>query len=293
MHFSTNESFGFVSLAEPELVQKINEQIDPTLFRLRPTLKFLSDKTGCAIAPQPFGSSKEERKLFAKLLLQAQQKYPRSDHQQVQYICDEIMPYVNRIITPKIPVYVRLYMKKFALNQHIKTTTEKLKDSLKVLHDINLVHQDQLFVNPSIPRPSVPDPSIQQPSSLPQPPSLPQLQPPSLPPVMPPICPQIFQPRCNDVLTFVGGVPMSCWYSYPPIVGPSPASMTVIQVPRGVDNAKRKRRRCLIWCQEVDCKGGKSGAMKKGEIRHCSKLAALICENPIIPENVAQHIASY
>jgi hypothetical protein len=120
----------------------------------------------------------------------------------------------------------------------------------------------------------------------------------SLPPIIPPIRPLIFQPRFSDVVTFVGGVPMSlCAYqNCSNISFPSPSGVPMIHLPttRGSDkSSKRKRRKCHIWCNQTDCLGGKSGPTKRGELRHCSNLVALISEYPNIPKKVAQKIASY
>lgn len=137
VYCKTKEKFGFVSLASESLKSKINEKVNlsPNLV-LTPTQKFLSDRLGCKLAPMPWGTSREELKLFPQLLLQAQQRY-RNMEDQEEYICELILEYVDGDITPKLPVYNRLYAKKYIHNQRVVTSYNELKEKVLALDALN------------------------------------------------------------------------------------------------------------------------------------------------------------
>ena len=67
--FGSVEKFGFVTLATNELQDKINQTVVLQHgFQLKGDIKFLSERVGCTVAPQPWATPKEI-KLFPRLLL--------------------------------------------------------------------------------------------------------------------------------------------------------------------------------------------------------------------------------
>lgn len=105
---------------------------------LTPTQKFLSDRLGCKLTPMPWGTSHEELKLFPQLLLQLQQRY-RNMKDQEKYICELILEYFNGDFTPKLPVYNRLYAKKYIHNQRVVTSYNELKEKVLALDALNML----------------------------------------------------------------------------------------------------------------------------------------------------------
>ena len=307
----TKERFGFVSLASPELQRNINEKVVlPEDYVMRPSLKFLSDCTGSLIAPQPWGTSLEELKLYPRLLLQAQQKY-NDLAQQEDYICDIILPFVNGKITPKIPVYNRLYAKKYSHNQRVKAATKDLQPKIQALRALNKL---TTAAGTSTPAPTGSDrndcnaetasisstfpPSTFQhnadqaredetPESNAEayvrnhfpPTQHARLMPAMMPQFLPPIHPINFEPMYNTV--FVGGVPMTSLRHEEGVMFQILPPSSIF--PRQGDKRKRKERHCTLWCGKKTCTGAKT-RLRNGDIRRCDHLSIFIGSE--IPQDV-------
>ena len=104
------------------------------------SLEFLSEKIQCVIAPQPW-CTPEEIRLYPKIVLEAQQACSGSSNEAEidKYICSAILPKVNGNITPKLPVYNRLFRKRYAHTQRCKALVKSLKPKLKALDAINKI----------------------------------------------------------------------------------------------------------------------------------------------------------
>ena len=102
-------------VASPELQKEINDKVKlPKNYTMPRSLEFLSEKIQCVIAPQPW-CTPEEIRLYPKIVLEAQQACSgsRSNEAEIdKYICSAILPKINGNITPKLPVYNRLFRKR-------------------------------------------------------------------------------------------------------------------------------------------------------------------------------------
>ena len=137
----TEERFGFVTLATPELQAKINEvvKLKQTTI-LPPGLSYLSRQVRCVVAPQPWNTM-EEKKLFPKLLLNAQHACQNGSNDDVfEHMTYSILPKVDGIkITPKLPVYNRLYYNRFTFNRRVRASAENMSDSKSALNALNVL----------------------------------------------------------------------------------------------------------------------------------------------------------
>jgi len=126
-------------LASSELQQTINDRVQlPDNFRMTTSLKYLSEQPGYKITPQPWGKSKEARELYPKVLLQEQQNGGTIEDQNLR-ISIAILPFVNGIVTPKIPLYNRLYANEFSKRQRITASQKKMKAKVDALAGINML----------------------------------------------------------------------------------------------------------------------------------------------------------
>ena len=137
----TEERFDFVTLATPELQAKINEAVklkQTTI--LPPGLSYLSRQVRCVVAPQPWNTM-EEKKLFPKLLLNAQHACQNgSNDDMFEHMTYLILPKVDGIkITPKLPVYNRLYYNRFTFNRRVRASAENMSDSKSALNALNIL----------------------------------------------------------------------------------------------------------------------------------------------------------
>ena len=292
---STPERFGVVSLASPELTKKINETVKlPKEYKLSPTLAFLSSRCECIIAPQPW-STPEEIKLYPRLILQAQQAIGgrATDTEIDEYICNAILSMVNGRITPKLPVYNRLFRKRYSHIQRCKAAVKNLvreNEALKAVNQLTTIlpdespgfqlsdeheeiqlEQSHLHLPSESPATSnlnttrlVPNPALQEYIRT----NLPPLKNAraisvQMPPSIPQINPNNFQPIFTPV--FVGGVPMNSLRFQPGILLTRPC---IENSRRRGDNMKRQKRTCKI-CKLTDCLGAKT-RMKTGVVKHCS-----------------------
>ena len=291
----TPERFGVVSLASPELTKKINETVKlPKEYKLSPTLAFLSSRCECIIAPQPW-STPEEIKLYPRLILQAQQAIGgrATDTEIDEYICNAILSMVNGRITPKLPVYNRLFRKRYSHIQRCKAAVKNLvreNEALKAVNQLTTIlpdespgfqlsdeheeiqlEQSHLHLPSESPATSnlnttrlVPNPALQEYIRT----NLPPLKNAraisvQMPPSIPQINPNNFQPIFTPV--FVGGVPMNSLRFQPGILLTRPC---IENSRRRGDNMKRQKRTCKI-CKLTDCLGAKT-RMKTGVVKHCS-----------------------
>ena len=109
----TDERFGFVSIVTQDLKEAINRDVTlPDDYKMPASLRYISKSSKLRIAPQPF-STKEEVKLFNKLLLKGTQIHGKNEDAVNNYICISILPFVDgRTVTPKTPAYCRVCRKK-------------------------------------------------------------------------------------------------------------------------------------------------------------------------------------
>jgi hypothetical protein len=130
----TEEKFGFVSLAEPDLEAAINElQIDP---KLTPDMQFLADSTGLKIPPCPWAHT-NELKLFPKLLRLAQRQFRKPDDIE-RSIGFGILKHVDgKTIFPKLRVHTRLYLKRYLFNSSVKDATATMAHEISALNALN------------------------------------------------------------------------------------------------------------------------------------------------------------
>lgn len=269
----TDEKFGFVSLASPELSDHINDNVNlPDSYKMPSSLEFLSKRTGFIIAPQPWGPSKEERKLYPQLLLQEEQ-IGGSQEQQCIRMCYSILPNVNGIITPKIPVYNRLQAARYSRNTRIQASVNELKRQQDALSAINILTEIEVqeieqcdersietravakkrkvidYMKTSFPTnqniPIQPRPSAR----MPQPIQLPN--------------PFAFQPLINHI-PFVQNIP----------VMPLANSYQNSEQPRS--GPRSAVRTCLLFCRRTDCKGG-NRRWPNGACKYCLIFAMWVC----------------
>jgi hypothetical protein len=60
VYVQTPQQFGIVSLASPQLEKEINELVKLLQnFKMSPSLRFLSKRVGCIVAPQPWCTADE------------------------------------------------------------------------------------------------------------------------------------------------------------------------------------------------------------------------------------------
>ena len=240
----TEETFGFVTLSTTELRNEINEKVKlPDDYKMPRSLKFLSDQTGFVIAPQPWSTEKEIREIFPKLLLQAQQKHPNDEHAIDEYICHAIIPYVDgKHVTPKLPVYCRIFRKRHGRNQLVREAAKSMVTESRALLRLN----EMTAANNS------PPPNIEHETFT----AVPAV---TLPSRVANIANTInFQPFFGEI--HVGGVsisrgPFTVQNSLHHLQPPRPP-------PRGKDIKKRKRRTCKT-CHRYECEAAKPGPIKR------------------------------
>ena len=283
----TKEKFGFVCLASSELQQIINDRVQlPDNFRMTSSLKYLSEQTGYKIAPQPWGKSKEERELYPKLLLQEQQNGGTIEDQNLR-ISIAILPFVNGVVTPKIPVYNRLYANKFSKRQRITASQKEMKAKVDALAGINILTEiDDMeeFVDTSDDANAGGEDQIDfevdteqaqsekrkceaiqfAKESFPQSKHA-RLLPAIMPRPIPYSNPYAFQPIYNRV-NFVASLPMT------PLTANPNLNLRLSCTPQPLPSSgpRSNIRRCRLWCHRTDCEGGKT-RWKKGETKHCKK----------------------
>jgi hypothetical protein len=141
----TAECFGFVTLASPELQEQINSIVQlPEDYKMPPSLKFLSERIGCKIAPQPWSTTEEIKKIFPKLLLAAQQACQKDEDAMDDHICNAILPYVNgTTVTPKLPVYCRLFRKRYSHNRRVRDAAKSMVVESGGLSAVNILTSTQ------------------------------------------------------------------------------------------------------------------------------------------------------
>ena len=291
----TEERFGFVTRATPELQAKINEGVKLKLTTiLPPGLSYLSRQVRCVVAPQPWNTM-EEKKLFPKLLLNAQHACQNGSNDDVfEHMTYSILPKVDGIkITPKLPVYNRLYYNRFTFNQRVRASAENMSDSKSALNALNVltslkhVHTIEFLQTEDIQEisntNSIPDTlnedatdfavltgdgshqNIKQVDTCIQ--KLKKKFPPLdegchlIPAMMldrlPPIGSATFRPV--DSIPYVAGMP---------IVAGSTVPLPIQHFGRGKDSKKRKPRQCKK-CRRDRCPMSKPGPAKKGTVKRC------------------------
>jgi hypothetical protein len=141
----TSERFGFVTLASPELKEQINGTVQlPPEYKMPPSLKFLSEQIGCIIAPQPWATTYEIKTLFPRLLLNAQHACPNDEDGIDDHICTAILPYVNgTTVTPKLPVYCRLFRKRYTHNHRVREAAKSMAVETAALEALNILTVQQ------------------------------------------------------------------------------------------------------------------------------------------------------
>ena len=107
----TVEKFGFVDLCSPKLKLEINELVFSDKAQGIEDLIFLRKATGLNLTPLPW-STKEEYKLFPRLLLESQQQKISLEHLH-EWMSYAVLTYVDGItIHPKLDVHNRQHHKK-------------------------------------------------------------------------------------------------------------------------------------------------------------------------------------
>jgi hypothetical protein len=116
----------------------------PEDYKMPPSLKFLSVRIGCKIAPQPWSTTEEIKKIFPKLLLAAQQAFSKNEDGLDNYMCIAILPYVNgKTVTPKLPVYCRLFRTKFSHNGRVRAAAKSMVAESGALRVVNILTSTQ------------------------------------------------------------------------------------------------------------------------------------------------------
>ena len=301
---TTNETFGFVGLASNELKGRINSLNLPDDLKLPPDIDFLSKSTGLKIAPVPWHTI-EELKLFPKLLQHAQQKHGTNETAIVNEISLSILKHVDgKAIFPKLPVHIRLYLKRFTMGRRVKSAEKKMKSEIEALDELNNItknstqqYDDEQNDETSFEHTfenddgdtlhnseahtleetgNVNDTAHSIVSTLEQTTGtctfgpINQTPPAKMPSMIPPIHPANFQPLSRPI--FAAGFPLNI-HSFLLSPQPSAPGSTISSPPRGKDKRKRTSvRKCRIFCGLVNCQGGKSGPTKGGVQRRCQFL---------------------
>lgn len=145
----TIETFGFVSLASKDLQEKINEKVHiESNVVLTKDLKFLSERTGCTVAALPWSTS-EEKKLFPKLLLKAQQSLGKAEAETEDIFVQMSLMTLEKVdgnkIMPKLPVHNRTYYSKYKFNKRVRNATKTIEKDVETLNAVNILTTSEII----------------------------------------------------------------------------------------------------------------------------------------------------
>ena len=278
----TDETFGFVGLASDQLKQNINALPIPDDINLPSDIKFLSKSTGLKVPPIPWNTP-QELKLFPKLLHQAQKKHGTKETAIVDELSLSILKHVDgKTVFPKLPVYNRLYLKRFNMGRRVKSCAKDMKNESATLHALNKIttstatHANENDAKSPIDIGAVSDDhhlNIQneqnsselentiQTSLFGQMHKTPLVQ---MPPAIPVMHPANFEPIYEP--TFAAGFALNNYFTHG-------CAEEYIQITRrGGDKKRRKKRTCKIFCGLSFCHGANAGKPKGGRIRRCQFL---------------------
>ena len=276
----TDETFGFVGLASDELKENINSLTISDDLSLPSDLAFLSKSTGLQVAPIPWNTP-QELKLFPKLLQEAQQRHGTKETAIVNDLAFSILKHVDgKTVFPKLPVYNRLYLKRFTMGRRVKSCTKTMKNESATLDVLNQIttstasDADDEAAEITFDIGATSDhhhPNIQQKhasselenaiqTSFGPMNKTPSVQ---MPPAIPVMHPANFQPIYEP--TFAAGIPLNNYLTLR-------CADMYTESPRGKDKMKRARRTCNIFCGLAFCHGAKSGRSKGGRTRRCQFL---------------------
>jgi hypothetical protein len=229
--------------------------------------------------------------------------------QQDEYMCELILEHVDgKSITPKIPVYNRLYRKLHSRNQQIILSAKMLSSKIKALEAFNqlTVHMDNHVINTDATTTGNPLEIIDEGESIQLvaddrntndtaiernndserkrqkiageyansyfPASKhAKLMPATMPEPLPPVAIANFRPVYGP--TFVGNISMSSLLPYGVRVDFNSSKSSC----RGGDKDRRKKRECKI-CYSSNCRMAKT-RLKRGEKRFCALVVAMLCDD--------------
>ncbi|GFH55445.1 hypothetical protein CTEN210_11921 [Chaetoceros tenuissimus] len=287
---STDESFGFVTLASEELQIAINS-LEIHNIEFTPDVKYIAECCKLKVPPLPWNTV-AEKKLFPGLLRKAQRGANVNETIVDERLCMSILRYVDgKKVFPKLPVHNRLYRKRYIFNSKVKDSCSKLASARRLIQAVNEVTGDDSAVqieqgedqnsndidNAIVEVETPNEPIITAVTQALQQHIGPKLKPKKAHKPCPIEQVDINFGAMLD-MTYVGGIPMTYNHQYEatPVVATNPLPT------RGPDRKQRKRRDCPICKKTKDegCDGGRPGPIARGGHLYCMTTNRIVRSGP-------------